>query len=297
MPEIGNKIANADIDLVDETFEVSLSNTYHLSIQIEAGRMSFCVYNTVINKYILLRSYPLFITDLSPNAGQFLLVSACSPIFENDNKLSLNYKSCSLLSISPRCTLVPDALFDPDEADLYLNFNHGAVTGEHTLYRHIRPVNLCSVFSCPEELLNLIWTYQPRAHFFHQSSPFIESVIAGTLSSDQILMAVYFCAQWLDIAVTKEGKLLFYNIFKINAPADSVYYLAGVSNMFDIDLKSTNVLYAGNLQQMPPEIAILKDFTGSIIECAPYNTVTFSHCITEPFRKHFINLFNLYGCE
>jgi len=297
MPEIGNNTINSVIDLVDETFDVSLSNTYHLSIQIEAGRMTFCVFNTVINKYILLCSYSSFITDLSPDSSQSLLVNAFSPIFEEDNKLSLNYKSCSVLWISPRCTLVPDSLFNPDEAELYLNFNHGIVKGEHTLYRHIRPANLCSVFSCPEDLLNLIWTYQPRTHFFHQSSPFIESIIAGTHPSEKMDVAIYYYPGWCDVVVVKNNKLLFYNSFKINAPADSVYYFVGVANMFDIDPKSIKIIYTGNLQQLPPEIAILKGFSGSIIECEPYNTVSFSHCIAEPFRKNFINLFNLYRCE
>jgi len=297
MPEIGNKIATADIDLVDETFDVLLSGSYHLSIQIEPGRLSFCVFNTVINKYIVLRSYPVSITDPAPAIGHSSLVSAYSPIFENDNLLSLSYKSSSLLWISPRCTLVPGHFFNPGEEDLYLAFNHGAVAGEHILYRFIRPANLYSVFSIPEELLNLIWMHQPRIHFFHQFSPFIKSVFAGTTLTDNVDMTIYFYSHWLDVVVMKNNKLLFYNSFKIISPADSVYYLAGVSNLFDIDLKTIKLMYTGDLLKMPPEIAILKDFFSTIIECKPPNTVAYSHYITEPFRKDFIHLFNLNGCE
>ena len=297
MPGIGNKIANADIDLVDETFDVQKSKNYHLSIQIEAGRITFCVFNTVINKYIVLRSYPLSITDLSSVTGHSISVSAYRSIFENDDLLGLSYMSCSLLWVSTRFTFIPEHLFDPGDANLYLTFNHGVATGELPLHQFIRSVKLFHVFSCPRDLISLVRMYQPHVHFFSQSMPFIDSVHTGISTTGKIDVAVYYYYHWLDIAVVKDEKLLFYNSFIINAPADSVYYLASVSNMFDIDLKSTKLKYAGTLWKMPPEITILKDFVDGIIEFDPFNTFTFSHYITDPFRKNFINLFNLYGCE
>jgi hypothetical protein len=56
-------------------------------------------------------------------------------------------------------------------------------------------------------------------------------------------------------------------------------------------------MYAGNFKHMPPEIEILKGYAGCIVEYEPSNAFTYSHCIEESFRKNFINLFNLYGCE
>jgi len=297
MPEIGNNTVKADIDLVDETFDVSQSGSYHLSIQIEPDKFSYCVFNTVINKYIVLRSYPLFIKDTKSVTGHLSLFNAYFPIFENDNLLSLSYKSSSLLWVSPRYTLVPEQLFDPMEADLYLTFNQGTVADEYILHRYIRPARSYCVFSCPEELMNLMQTYQPRIRFFHQSEPFIESFFAGSSTTDEVNMAIYYYQHWLDVVMSKNEKLLFYNSFQINAPADSFYYLLGVTNLFDVVLLSTKLKYAGNLKQMPPEIEILKGYVGSIVDFEQSGAFTYSHYIAEPFRRNFIHLFNLYGCE
>ena len=297
MPEIGNKIPKADIDLIDGTFNISQSKSYHLSIQIETDRLSFCVFNTVIHKFVILRSYPLPVICPSLATVHSSLIDACRPIFENDDLIRLSYQSSRLLWISPRYTLVPEQLFDPDEADSYLSFNQGVATDEHTLHRYIRPANSYQVFSCPAELINLACMYQPDISFFHHSVPFIQSVVTGVPPSYKADVAIYFHFRWLDVAVIKNEKLLFYNSFKINAPADSLYYLAGVSNLFDIDLLSTKLMYAGSLNKTPPEIEILKGYVGSITECEPPNRVAYSHHITEPFRRNFINLFNLYGCE
>jgi len=293
MPEIGNKITKADIDLVDETFEPSHSESYHLSIQTEPGRLSFCVFNTVIQKYVVLRNYPLSITD--PHG----LVSSCSSIFENDDLLGLVYKSSSLLWISPRCTLVPCHLFDSNEPDSYLSFTHGAMTGEQTQQNFIRPANLYNVFSCPEALIDILRRYHPHIRLIHQVTPLIRYIVTGTSSTtDKADVAVFFYSGYLDIVIGRKHELLFYNTYPINAPEDSVYYLAGVANMFDIDLSSTNLIYAGDINQMPPEIAIFRDYVARIIECKPSDVVIYSHFLIQtPVLRNFINLFNLYGCE
>ena len=285
MPEIGSNIAKADIDLVDETFDASHSESYHLSIQTEPGRLSFCVFNTVINKYIALRYYPLHIANPDETAG----------IFENDDLLGLRYKSSSHLWVSPRYTLVPDHLFDANESDSYLSFNHGAMAGELTLQNYIRQANMYHVFSCPETLVSLLRRYQPDIRLFHQATPLIDLLLNRINSSDKC-MAIYFYSCYLDVVIVRKNELLFYNTFQINAPADTVYYLAGVSNLFDIDLPTTKLIYAGNFKEMPPEIAILKDYVDGIMECDPPHEVIYSHFIQAPVRKDFSILFSLYGC-
>jgi len=288
MPEIGSK-PEADIDLVDETFEASHSESYHLSIQTEPGRLTFCVFNTVIHKYIVLRSYPLF------NHGSDIIAGGCTTVFENDEMLGLRFKSSSHLWISPRSTLVPGHLFDANEADLYLSFNHDAIAGEQTLYNYIRPANLYQVFTCPEIFLSKLRHYHPDIRLYHQVTPLIESIITE-ISSPDMNVAIYYYSCYLDIAVVRKNELLFYNTFHINVPEDTVYYLSGVSNMFDIDLSTTKIKYAGNFNQLPPEIAILKKYAGNIVDCDPPHAVTYSHYIQAPLVKNFINLFNLYGC-
>ena len=290
MPEIGNKIAKVNVDLVDETFSVSQSGDCHLSIQTEPGRLSFCILNTVINKYVVLRDYALCSADSCDLPGE------CNSVFENDDLLGLKYKSSAHLWVSPRCTLVPEHLFETGEKDSYLTFNHGSTAGELILQNHIRAAGAYSIFSCPEALMNLLRLHQPNIAFYHQSAPFIRSVF-GMPSPDRKGMAVYFYPDCLDIAVVENKKLLFYNTFHITAPEDSVYYLAGVSNLFGINISSVRLLYAGNTGHIPPEAAILRNYVERIVECEPASAVVYSHYITEPFRKDFIHLINLYGCE
>ena len=286
MQEIGNIVAKADINLVDETFDVSQSGNCHLSIQTESDGLSFCVFNTVINKYIVLRHYPFLNAD--PNELRF--------IFENDDLLGLKYKSSGHLWVSPRSTLIPYDLFDADQTDSCLAFNQGATTGEQTQYNYLKSANLYNIFSCPETLMDSLLKRQPKIRWYHQTAPLIES-LATKMSSPEKRILLFFYSGYLDILVVENKNLLFYNSFQINAPEDSVYYLVGVSNLFDINLLSTKLMYAGDLKRISPKIAVLGNYFGNLIECEPPHAVTYSYLITEPLRKNFINLFNLYGCE
>jgi len=290
MPEIGSKLAKADIDMIDETFDFSRSENFDLFIQIGWNRLSFCIYDFVLNKFDLLRSYPL------SNAEPHSIISECRAIFERDDLLGLRYKDSRNMLISPRCTLVPEHLFDENDADLYLTFNHGKAIGEQTLHNHIGLANAYNVFSYPEELMAMLQLYQPNIKLFHHATPLIETSVACMNTSDQINVCVYYYSGYLDITVIEKSKLLFYNTFQINAPEDAVYYYTLALNSLKIDNTSTKLIYAGNIKNMSPEISLLKFYVDDATDF-DLPDVAYSNSISEPLRKEFINLFNLYRCE
>jgi hypothetical protein len=201
--------------------------------------------------------------------------------------------------VSPHYTFVPEALFEPAKAETYLSFNHGAMQGVPACYRHIGEAGVYDIFSCPDEWTSLIRFYQPDVRLFHHPAPLLHALIGKTPLTGRILVAVYFYSRNLDITVVKDNRLLFYNSFQINAPADTVYYLAAVCNMLDIDLSqsSAKLVYVGSPRQTPPEMAILNRHV-SMPEYEPAGaSFVYSHYITEPFRREFTNLFHLYECE
>jgi len=278
--------------MIDEIYDISQSENYNLSIQTVPGELAFCVLNNVLNKYVVLRNYKLSSTDLHS------MISECKLIFEHDDLLGLRYQNSRHLLVSPRCTLVPEHLYDDDNADLYMTFNYGKLTDEQTLHNHIVPASLYCIFSYPKAMAALLQLYQPNINLFHHAAPFMESIIGGMYSSTgKPCAAVFFYSCNLDIMVVEKTRLMYYNTFQINAPEDSVYYFTLVLSSLEINPSSTRLIYAGNGRNMPPEIAILNDYVSRTIECEPPTDVTYSRYIPEPLRKDFINLFNLHGCE
>jgi hypothetical protein len=293
MPETGNNNAiNPVIDLVDETFDISQAGSYYLFLQTGPEGLAFCVFNAVISKYIVLRHYPFSGTDGNSNA----IVGLCRNIFADDNLLGLSYKVCSHLWVSPRSTLAPEHLFDPADAAEYLNFNMGWNADECVMHNQVRSAKLYNIFSCPKPLASLLRQYQPTVTFFHHATPFIDGLSVESLSSSKTRVAVHYYADNMDILAVKARKLLFYNTFRISTPQDSVFYLAGVLNLFDMKPAATKLFYAGNLNEIPPHAKIIRDYVDRTVECEPLDTVTYSHYLTGQIRTRFIHLFNLYAC-
>lgn len=292
MQETGNNhiIYEAATNLIDETFDVSQSESYHLSIQTGPEGLSFCIFNVVIGKYVVLRHYPFVFGNTDA------LTDICKNIFENDDLLSLKYKSSCHLRISPRCTLVPAKLHNPEDNEAVFRFNHGWKAGENIRQNHIQVAGLYNIFPYPKNLISLLQQYQPAIVFSHHATPFIDSIVAESFSSAKMNVALYSYSDFIDIIIAKAKKILFYNTFEINTPEDTVYYLAGVLNLFDTKLASVKLQYAGNIDNMPANIKIADKYVARIAECEALDTVTYSHYITRRLRTHFIHLFNLYKC-
>lgn len=287
MLETGNSISTKiDFNLIDETFDVSQSESYRLHIQTECNGLVFCIFNTVVSKYIVLRNYSFTV------ANNEELVAACTHIFANDDLLKLQYKAASHVLISPRNTLVPQDLFDASQLSTYLNFNQGEKARE-TVHRNLLlDTGLVNVFTYPEDLTLLLRQYHPSVALFHQATVLIAAVIDDTRHS----VTVSVDHSYMDIAVTKNKKLLFYNTFKIDSPDDAVYYIAGVLMQHDMKVNDTTIAYAGDLTNPSPVIESIKRFVANVTECEPIKTVTYTHYINSALKAQFTILFNLYRC-
>jgi hypothetical protein len=270
------------IDLIDETFDTSQSINYALCIQIAPNGLSYCVCDTVVGKYILFRHYPF-------SAGCDIITS-CSKVFEKDELLSLRYKKSRSLWVSQRSTLVPEQLFDAQNVEKILNFNHGSLENEKTLFRQLHPTQLYHVFSVPVALANLVARYQQNIQWFHHAQPFIEWSIAKEKP-----VSVFIYKGNMDVVLLKNEQFAFYNSYQVQTPMEAVYFLAGVLEVFGLNLSTAEVVYSDSEEASPYSDAI-KAHSLRLIGCEPGGMCIYSHYITEVLRKRFIHLFNLHGC-
>ncbi len=45
------------LELFDETLDINSTENYELSVQVSTDNLSFCILDTLRNKFVLLRSY------------------------------------------------------------------------------------------------------------------------------------------------------------------------------------------------------------------------------------------------
>ena len=79
-----------DLSLLDETLDINITRSYHLSIQIDLDGFSFCILDTTRNKYVALKHYSF--DQESDN-----LEGEIKAVFDKDEFLNQEFKSSKLI--------------------------------------------------------------------------------------------------------------------------------------------------------------------------------------------------------
>ncbi|MDR1667625.1 MAG: DUF3822 family protein [Bacteroidales bacterium] len=269
---------------MDETFDVSRSVTFDLSLQIGAEGMSYCLYDTVVNKFVLLRHYPF--------GGHEEAVASCEKLLASDEYLQLPFKQRRVMWVSPRSTVVPEALLDESRAEQLLTFNQGdPLQEEQTFVRHLPSLKLYLLFSVPATLVRLLSACQPNIRWIHHAQPVMEGS-----ASKAMPVSLFFYDGYMDTALFRDSRFLFYNSYPVHAPEDVFYFLSGVMEQFDVPLFTAGIAYSGLSNDIAPYLETLKSHSLRIVECEPDKKPVYSYAITEALRKRFAYLFHLHEC-
>ncbi len=73
------------LELFDETLDINSTENYELSVQLSTSDLSFCILDTLRNKFVLLRSY-------EPDDKKEFEIIGLKDILNTDDFLSKHYK-------------------------------------------------------------------------------------------------------------------------------------------------------------------------------------------------------------
>jgi len=278
-----------DIYLFDETFDKNQSHNYHLSIQTGVSGLSFCLLDTVRNKYIGLHHYPIKNTDYTIDD----LVS----IIQADPILTLAYKSVSHMFVDGKNTLVPMHLFEEQKEQLFFEFNHGQTRASEILYNHLPLTKAFNIFEYPKGYQAKLRAIYPKIKTFHRSSAFIESLVQHSNKWIRPKCAVIINKQDIDIGIAQTQKLEFYNAFIYKDKTDIIYYILNILERFNLSATFTEVYISANLENHDEIFEFLNHYLNVIKFIQPTEQFIYSYIFDERHLTRFANLFNLALCE
>ena len=112
-----------------------------LSIQISLNGLSFCVLDSVENS-IIAQEHISFEEEVIPFQLQKNLKEALEKF--DINKMSFSH--ITVIHRNPLFTLVPKALFNPDELPNYLKFNAKILANDHIAYDEIKNYEIVNIY-------------------------------------------------------------------------------------------------------------------------------------------------------
>ena len=276
-----------DIHLFDETFDKNQSHSYHLSIQSGMNGLSFCLLDTVRNKYIGFHHYPL------KNIEYIDLI----PIIKADPILTLPYKSVSHMFVDGKNTLVPTSLFSTENAPLFLKHNHGQTGCSEILSNNLHHAMAVNIFAYPPDYLDNLKEIYPKLKVFHRSSPFVESLVLHSAKWVRSKCYVSINKNEIDIGVAQMKKLEFYNSFSYKDNSDIVYYILNILERFKLSNMLTEVYFSDDVENHDELFEFLNNYLNLIKFIHPSDQYIYSYIFDELHLTRFANLFNLALCE
>jgi len=232
-----------DYSFIRENFDINAITKSILSIQVAPDGFSFVI-SPVEN-----RQSPDYIYIRRLNAENENLSDELSGFKGFDLK---EFYYIRIIVHESTFALVPDDIFDLRDMKAYLNLIQPEQIINKAFSNPIILAKAVSVFSIDESLYKLLKNKYPGADFCHSSLPFC--TMALNKSVDACFIQVY--EKSAEVAVVKEKKLAFYNIFEIHDINDLVYFILNVYKSVSLS-PLTHPLYIAGV--------ILKDSEGATL--------------------------------
>ncbi|MCD6565761.1 MAG: DUF3822 family protein [Bacteroidales bacterium] len=275
---------------LDETLDINTTQSYHLSIQVSLNGFSFSILDTVRNKYVALKNYPL---DKQKGIPEDQL----RDIFKKDEFLTRKYKSSSYFYITDKSTLVPSPLFNKDKIKEYLMFNHPLEEHNKIFYNQIKNAGTYTVYSIPVNICEILDKQFPGIKNYHQSVPFIEQILLKNQPGEFDFSAFINVTPGIfDIAVSQSKKLILYNQFRFRNENDFIYFVLNIFEQLKLSPEKTLLLLSGEITKTSKYYESLKKYIKSIRFEKRDNQFTYSYTFNQIAEHTFIPLQNLYSC-
>jgi len=282
-----------DLTIIDDSFDLNITSSYHISILAHSTGLSFAIMDTVRMKFLAFK-HNTFGEALSGS----LLYEKIESILAIDGYLNQNYKKLYFSIISPKATLVPSPIFDSAKKASYNSYLQIENEDSIVLDNYISTIDSYIIYSIPSRLYNQAINILDTPQFFHQSHPMIENAVTSAKSkSGKSKVYVNINHGFMDAIVVNNGQFQLSNSFSYKTDKDQVFYILYLYDQFKLPNESTILEISGEVQEDSEMIRILRKHIRNVNFQQFNRGFSYSYTFNELIQYQFSNLINLFRCE
>ena len=277
-----------NLELFDETLDINSTANYDLSLQVSHDGFSFCLLDSIRNKFVLLRTY-------DSDEDKKLKTEQIGDLIAKDDFLGRSFKSVKIIMPSVKCTLVPSSLFDPAHKDDYFLFNHLPDENNIILNNKISSRDTFIVFSVSHSLYDLVNDKFPGVTVMHHLKPLlINAPIKQTLHGDKYIQ-LHIEKDFFNLLVINEKKLIFCNTFSYRNVSDILYFVLYSFTKLGLN-QEIPLFLSGQAEYYDELYTNMSEYIRSVRFAEPVGSSTYSYVFNEIGLQKFLNLFNSINC-
>ena len=277
------------LELFDETLDINSTENYELSVQVSTDNLSFCILDTLRNKFVLLRSYESVGNSKYDH-------NILGEIINKDDFLIRRYKKVCLTAISPKFTMVPASLFDESKKDEYFKFNQVPSEEETILTSKLQNPDTFIIYSFPAGIADILKTSFPGSIFMHHLKPLLNFISVTQRSFFSNNVHIHLERDYLNMIIFDQNTLKFCNTFYYKTISDIQYYILYVLKRLNIRQEET-INFSGNAMKQEEILHGFSNYLNAIKFAIPTGNYTFSYVFSETELQKFLILFSAVNCE
>jgi len=236
--EIGSKI-KPNIELIDDSYNVNLSNGCLASIFCTPYNLSYSILDIDQNKYLVYKKF-LFANN---EESQTQIIE----IFNDDELLQTEFQFINLIVNHSGSTLVPAALYEESKKDMYLEFMENVHSNSTVHTDHISSIDAKNIYAFDKNIHEIILEKYANIQIKHYSSMLIETILKSYKHDTSLVTFVHILNDTFDIVIAKSNELLFYNAFKFSSEEDILYYLLFTLDQLKLNPEQINLMISGEI--------------------------------------------------
>jgi len=277
------------LELFDETLDINATENYELSVQASYESFSFCLLDTIRNKFVLIRSF-------EPEENKYFNADRINEIITRDDFLTRRYRKVHAVMPSAKFTIVPAPLFDPGKKDEYFTFNHLANEGSIIISNRLNDPEAFIVFSVPRPLVDLISSFHPGVLPYHQVKPLLNHISHGRRSVNGYYIHIHVEREFFNLIIFDHNLMKFCNSFKYRNITDILYFTLNVFRNHGIKQEET-IHLSGITEKYDDLSSNFSLYIRNIKFAEPAGNFTFSYVFNDTALHRFLNLFTVINCE
>ncbi|MDR2424152.1 MAG: DUF3822 family protein [Prevotellaceae bacterium] len=208
---------------VDKSFRPANAAIYRLSIQISLNGFSFCVFDTVKNKHVVLKHYIYTKNILQDWCDEIAEILA--DIRDIDSKTP-----AVCLYVTRKNVIIPPEILDEKTIKQHLSFWFDIEEEEEIHTRRIQEIDASICYLIPSWLITKLHTRFSNLKFLNQTCHHIRQICNDP---NDTKMKLVFCGNFIDLTVFKDNALMFNNTFTYSSIVDAAYFLVAVAKKID----------------------------------------------------------------
>lgn len=282
----------------DDAFNVDSIPDYTLAMQVGNKSFRFCILDTRANKCLWLEDY-----SFSSILFTEQLLDQLNLIFDEHMVLQAGFWENIFLSFqNQQFTLIPEAVFKPEQAADYLQLTADTVSEplDVNFYKHATS-GMVNVFAAQRKIADWFKAVYLNKHinFIHHTSAFIEGLKQENTSTAKPFrgLSILIEESYLTIAMVNGQQLEFCNTYLYTSVSDFVYYVMLVMQELKLDPETCKVILYGGISHDSAIFNTLYKYIRNVNFGAKPKHLDFSYKFDEVLDHRYFSIYTIYLCK